>query len=636
MPILSAHKLTKEFADRVLIQSADFALEKGDIVGFIGANGVGKTTLFRMIIGGENPSGGEIIKASGIKIGYLEQHVSVSSEKSAYEETLSVFDNLISLEQKLESINQTLLKSSDTSLIEEQLRLTEIFQKQGGLTYQNRTYAVLTGLGFTPEQIRLPVSSLSGGQRSKLGLAKLLLCDNDLILLDEPTNHLDIDSIIWLEEFIKSFSGAAIIISHDRFFLDQVSTKTMELENKKIYFSNGNFSRYEELKKERLLAESREYENKVKEIHRIEGIIEQQRRWNREKNIKTAESKQKQIDRIEKTLVKPESETHQIYIDFPVANQSGSRVLTVENEQCRFSEKLLYKNVSFEILKGERVCLIGANGAGKTTLIKRILASEGENVSFGVGVKVGYFDQFQESISPKLTPFEQIHSAYPNMTDTAVRNALAAFEFKGDDVFKQNSALSGGEKAKLSICSLVLSGKNFLILDEPTNHLDLYSRKALEEALMAYKGTLLIISHDRYFINKIADKVIFLENNGTTVIKGNYDELLRVLDKRSGAILEEKTTIQKEQRGKEQYLLNKQRQSEIRKLETAVKRAEEEIARLEKEAEDLKASTLEAVTDFAKLSELTTLLEENEKSLEEQINLWEAKSEELFLLKQEN
>lgn len=636
MPILSAHKLTKEFADRVLIQSADFALEKGDIVGFIGANGVGKTTLFRMIIGGENPSGGEIIKASGIKIGYLEQHVSVSSEKSAYEETLSVFDNLISLEQKLESINQTLLKSSDTSLIEEQLRLTESFQKQGGLTYQNRTYAVLTGLGFTPEQIRLPVSSLSGGQRSKLGLAKLLLCDNDLILLDEPTNHLDIDSIIWLEEFIKSFSGAAIIISHDRFFLDQVSTKTMELENKKIYFSNGNFSRYEELKKERLLAESREYENKVKEIHRIEGIIEQQRRWNREKNIKTAESKQKQIDRIEKTLVKPESETHQIYIDFPVANQSGSRVLTVENEQCRFSEKLLYKNVSFEILKGERVCLIGANGAGKTTLIKRILASEGENVSFGVGVKVGYFDQFQESISPKLTPFEQIHSVYPNMTDTAVRNALAAFEFKGDDVFKQNSALSGGEKAKLSICSLVLSGKNFLILDEPTNHLDLYSRKALEEALMAYKGTLLIISHDRYFINKIADKVIFLENNGTTVIKGNYDELLRVLDKRSGAILEEKTTIQKEQRGKEQYLLNKQRQSEIRKLETAVKRAEEEIARLEKEAEDLKASTLEAVTDFAKLSELTTLLEENEKSLEEQINLWEAKSEELFLLKQEN
>ena len=629
MPIVSAHKLTKEFADRILIENGDFAIEKGNSVGFIGANGVGKTTLFKMIIGTELPSSGEIITAADIKVGYLEQHVCKDSSRTAYEETLSVFENLINMENELESINQKLLNSADEKLIEKQIALNEKFQEAGGLTYQNRTYAMLTGLGFSMEEIRLPVSALSGGQRSKIGLAKLLLCNNDLILLDEPTNHLDIDSITWLEEFLKGFGGASLIISHDRFFLDQVTDYTMELENNKLYMSKGNYTRYEKLKAERLLAMQREYDNKQKEIKRIEGIIEQQKRWNREKNIVTAESKQKQIERIKKTLEKPESETHKVVIDFPVASQSGSRVLNVKNEECAFDGKVLYSNVNFEILRGERVCLIGPNGIGKSTLIKRIIENKKAEINFGVGVTVGYFDQFQESISPKLTPFEEIHNAYPLMSDTAVRNALAAFEFKGDDVFKQNSTLSGGERARISLCRLVLSGKNFLILDEPTNHLDLYSRKSLEDALVNYKGTLLIISHDRYFINRIADKIIALDSSGTVTVKGNYDDYLSYSEKNK-VLQQSPEEPVKEQKGKETYLNNKKLKSEQRKLVTAVKKAEDEIERLEAECERLKAEINDCQSDYQKLTELIALIEEKEAELEKVMLIWEEKSEELL------
>lgn len=636
MSIVSAHKLTKEFADRVLFKDAYFAIEKGDRVGFIGANGVGKTTLFKMIIGSEPSSAGEIITASGISVGYLEQHVCRDSSRTAYEETLTVFNELMLIEQELERINAELLTAHSNELIEKQIYFQEQFQSKGGLTYKNRTAAVLTGLGFSAEEIRLPVSALSGGQRSKIGLAKLLLCNNDLILLDEPTNHLDIESITWLEEFLKSFNGAAIIISHDRFFLDQVTDHTMEIESGKIFMTAGNFSRYEQLKEERNAALKKDYENKVKEIKRIEGIVEQQRRWNREKNIKTAESKLKQIERIEKTLEKPESENHKITIDFPVALQSGNNVLTVENERCSFGDTVLYENVNFDIKRGQRVCLIGPNGIGKSTLIKRLV--DGRNTQtfrFGVGVTLGYFDQFQDSINPRLTPFDEIHNSYPGLTDTAVRNALAAFEYKGDDVFKQNRALSGGERARVSICRLVLSGKNFLVLDEPTNHLDIYSRKALEEALEGYKGTLLIISHDRYFINRIADKIIALRPDGADVIEGNYDDYLLFLEK-NAAVTTKEVEIHKPQKGKEAYLNNKKHQSELRKLQTAIKKAEEEISRLEAENEALKKDIDEAQSDYQRLEELTALLEKNDSDLEEQFELWENLCVKLSQLEEQN
>ena len=630
MSLLSVGGLTKLFGDRILFENAVFAVEKGDKIGFIGANGVGKTTLFKIIIGNEPSTRGEAVRQAGLKIGYLEQHACSNENLTALEEALTVFSDLQLMENELEQLNSALLTSSDEKLIERQVILTEKFQNEGGLTYFSRTEAVLAGLGFSKEETSLPVSSLSGGQRSKIGLAKLLLCKNDLILLDEPTNHLDIDSIFWLEEFLLSYSGAAIIISHDRFFLDKVTTKTMELENRKIYFTKGNFSRYMELKAERVEAERRDFENKSREIKRIEGIIEQQKRWNREKNIKTAESKQKQIDRIAKTMERPESETHNVKINFTVKNQSGSTVLTVMNDRCDFDDVTLYKNASFVIERGERVCLIGPNGVGKSTLLKRLVSGDNP-ASFmrGVGVDIGYFDQFQDNLNPKFTPFDEVHNTYPFMTDTAVRNALAAFEFKGDDVFKLNKELSGGERARVALCKLVLSGNNFLVLDEPTNHLDLYSRTSLEKALQSFEGTLFIVSHDRYFINRIADKIILLKPDETVTIKGNYDDYLAWCEKNTEQPIDLPEKEEPVKKGKEDYINKKKQRSELAKLRTAVSRCEKEIAELEEKSEELKTQIDSCGNDYQKLTELTTLLEEVETNLLLKMEEWEGASAEL-------
>ena len=627
MSILSLNGLTKSFGDRTLFENAVFSVEKGDKIGFIGANGVGKTTLFKIIIGSEPSSKGEAIRSAGLKIGYLEQHVCTSENKTALEEALTVFSDLQLMENELEQINAKLLLSSDPALIERQSALTEHFQRDGGLPYFSRTEAVLTGLGFSKEETSLKISALSGGQRSKIGLAKLLLCKNDLILLDEPTNHLDIESVIWLEDFLLSYSGAVIVISHDRFFLDKVTTKTMELENKKIYFSKGNFSRYLELKEQRLESERREYENKTREIKRIEGIIEQQKRWNREKNIKTAESKQKQIDRIAKDLVKPESENHKINIQFPIKSQSGSTVLTVSNDRKDFGDVTLYKNASFTVERGDRVCLIGPNGVGKSTLIKRLVSGENPAAFMrGVGVTLGYFDQFQEQLNPKNTPFSEMQKTYPFMGDTAVRNALAAFEFKGDDVFKSNESLSGGERARVSLLKLVLSGNNFLVLDEPTNHLDVYSRQALENALEGYEGTLFIVSHDRYFINKIANKIVLLKPNETVTIKGNYDDYLVWCEKNAEQPIDLPKEVEPIKKGKEDYINKKKQRAETAKLRTAVTKAEKEITELEQKTQQIKAEIEISGSDYETLTELTTNLEIYEHTLLEKMNEWETAS----------
>lgn len=635
MSYLSISGLSMGFGEQTLFTDVTFSVEKGDKIGFIGANGAGKTTLFKIITGAILPDGGEVVRAGGLKIGYLEQHVCSAENRTALAETLRVFDDLREQEQELERINAKLLCRSDPALIERQLALTERFQADGGLTYRSRAAAVLAGLGFSEEETGLPVSALSGGQRSKIGLARLLLCKNDLILLDEPTNHLDIDAIAWLENYLLGFNGAVIIISHDRFFLDKVCGKTMELENERLRLENGNFSRYLQLKQAREEAERRDFENKAREIKRIEGIIEQQKRWNRERNIRTAESKQKQIDRIAKTMVRPESETHQVTIKFPVKAQSGLEVLTVENDAAVFPTGTLYQNVSFTVKRGERVCLIGPNGVGKSTLLKRLLSGENPAFRLGYGVSVGYFDQFQDTLDPKHSPMEEIHSAYPLMSDTAVRNALAAFEFRGDDVFKSNSALSGGERARVAICRLVLSGNNFLILDEPTNHLDLYSRKALEDALAAYEGTLLIVSHDRYFINRIADQIVLLRPDGAVSIPGNYDDYLAWVER--NAALEQPAEQPREEtvkKGKEAYLNQKKRRSEQARLQTAVRRAEAEIEALETEIAGLHTAISENGTDYERLSELTAALEEKETLLESKMQQWEEDGNALSVLLQ--
>ena len=629
MSIISAVGLKKEFADRLLFENANFSVEKGNIIGLIGANGCGKTTLFKIIIGSEEPSGGSVVRAFGKNIGYLDQFVCKSSEKTAYEETLSVFCDLIETENLINKINHELTVKPDRELIEKQTYLTEKFQSNGGLTYKSRTMSVLTGLGLNSDETMLPVSALSGGQRSKIGLAKLLLCNNDLILLDEPTNHLDIDSITWLEGYLSSYGGCAIIISHDRYFLDRVTNKTMEIENKKIYISSGNYTRYNELKKSRSEALANDYEKKVKEIKRIEGIIEQQRRWNKEKNIKTAESKQKQIERIEKTLVKPESENHNIRMNFTVNCESGSLVAKADNDKVCFGSKTLYENISFTVRKNERVCLIGPNGIGKTTFLKRLISNKyPESLSLGYGVTVGYFDQFHSDINERLTPFDEIQNSYPGKSNTEVRNALAAFEFTGDDVFKSNSMLSGGERAKVALCRLMLTGKNFLVLDEPTNHLDVYARAALEEALSGYNGTLLIVSHDRYFINKIATKVVYFTENKAVEIQGNYDDYIKYLEK-TAAQTKPQTEKQKSntvKKGKEAYINSKKRQSDIRKLRTAVLKSEKEIDAIEEKISFLKEQIENCGGDYKKLTSFTEELNEQEKELEIKMNEWEENS----------
>ena len=630
MALLDLHHVTKAFGENVLLDNAVLSVEKNDRIGLIGANGAGKTTLFKMIIGQEPPDDGGIVKAAGLSIGYLEQHVCTGTEHTAYEETLQVFQPLMDLEQRLEEVNRALSSQPNAALLEEQMRLTEQFHLNGGLTYKSRTAAVLSGLGFPPEKQQLPVSALSGGQRSKIGLARLLLSKNDLVLLDEPTNHLDIESVVWLEDFIQDLNAAAIIISHDRFFLNKVTNKTAEIENGHLYVTAGNYSRYAQLKEQRKLAQTREYENKMKEIHRIEGIIEQQRRWNREKNIKTAESKQKQIERIEKNLVKPEEQRHDIAFSFPCAHRSGETVLNIYQDSCQFENGYLYKNVSLTVRRGERIFLIGPNGVGKSTLIRRMMSGAHQNFELGVGVIPAYFEQFQESIQPTLTPFEELHSAYPTMSDTAVRNALAAFEFYGDDVFKRNAALSGGERARVAICKIMLSENNFLILDEPTNHLDIHSSEALERALKLYEGTLLIVSHDRYFINRLADKVVYLSAGGSVTVDGNYDDFLRRCEQEKTA---EAAPLQKpqtaEKKGKEIYLQNKKLAAEKRRLQTAITRFEAQIAALEQQMEQLNSEIAQCGDDYVQLMALTEQLQSTEQQLENAMQSWDEAQEQL-------
>lgn len=635
MALLELHHITKAFGENLLLQNAALTVEKNERVGLIGANGAGKTTLFKMIIGTELPDSGQVVKSAGLRVGYLEQHACKGSSRTAYDEALQVFAPLMALEQQLEHLNRRLLSCQSPELLEQQMRLTEEFHQNGGLTYKSKTAAVLNGLGLAPEKQQLPVEALSGGQRAKIGLARLLLSPNDLILLDEPTNHLDIEAVIWLESYILSSSVAAVIISHDRYFLDKVTNKTAEIDHARLFVTPGSFSRYEELKEQRLLSESREYENKMREIHRLQGIVEQQRRWNREKNIKTAESKLKQIERIEKNLVVPESERHQVSFCFPCAGRPGETVLTVTNDSCSFNTGTLYQNVSFKVRRGDRVFLVGPNGVGKTTLIKRIMANNSPNFQLGIGVQPAYFEQFQEGIDPAGTPMDEIHSAYPQMSNTAVRNALAAFEFYGDDVFRRNSTLSGGERARVAICKIMLSENNFLILDEPTNHLDITSSRALEQALKLYEGTLLIVSHDRYFMNRLADRIVYLQPQGSVTAEGNYNDFLRFAEQHQ--LLQAPQTpanavAPAAKKGKELYLKNKKAAAEKRQLERAVEKAEQQIANLEQQQQQLNREIAATGEDYVALMELTKQLQELESQLEQALQEWDRAAEQLAAL----
>ncbi|WP_423817659.1 ABC-F family ATP-binding cassette domain-containing protein [Ruminococcus bromii] len=630
LPALSVRNLTMTFIERNLFTDVSFDVEERDKVGFIGANGVGKTTLFKILNGEISPVSGTVTFSKNVRPGYMEQHACNNPRADVYHELLSVFDYLSDMETEISALAHQIDNKSGNldELVERQTMLIEQFERAGGLTYKSRTRSALLGLGFSENDFTMPVGNLSGGQRSKLCLAKLLLSQSNMLLLDEPTNHLDIDAIAWLEGFLRDFKGAMIIVSHDRYFLDNVTNKTIELEHNRAMVYTGSYSEF--VKKKESVNESlkNKYEHDLKEIKRIEGIVEQQKRWGQAHNFITAASKQKEADRIKERLVVPESELETMRMHFEPRCESGNDVLICKNLAKSFDNKQLFKNVDIHIRKGERVFIIGGNGCGKTTLFRILMGKTPMNsgeYDYGANVEIGYFDQMQQNLDLSKTALDEVWDTFPNMTQTEVRSALASFLFKGDEVFKPLSKMSGGERARVSLLKLMLKGSNFLLLDEPTNHLDASSREELEKTLLDYSGTMLIVSHDRYFINKIADRILLLTNNGVKEYLGNYDYYLeRTTAEKSGAVPTENKKDKKE-KTQNDYFLQKQKQSEERKRQTKLKKAEAEIERLDEEIAKTQEllSSEEVAADYEKLMELSKLLEDLQKQQEEQYEIWE-------------
>ena len=530
MAVLDVQNLSLSFGENTIFDKVSFDIKDREKVGLIGVNGAGKTSLFKIITGEYEPDSGACFISKNASLGYMQQHT-CSQNRTVWNELVSVFDELIAVERELEEVNLRLREGmgSQSENIEKQDYLTEKFNRDGGLTYKSRTRSALLGLGFEEKDFDMPTSKLSGGQRSKLILAKLLLSKADFLLLDEPTNHLDIKAVEWLEEFLKDFSGAALIISHDRYFLDKITNKTVEIENGKCRCYIGNYSEFLKKKEAEQKAIEEKYENDLKEIERIEGIIAQQRQWNREKNIKTAESKEKMVERIKAQLVIPDSKVDKIRFDFTPKAISGEDVLSVKDLEKSFSDKPVFKNVSFKVKRGEKLFLLGDNGCGKTTLLKILMkdyVADGGTYKFGANVFCGYFDQVQAKLDLTKTVLEEVWSNFPAMSETSVRSALAAFLFKGEEVYKNLSDCSGGERARVALLKLMLGKFNFLLLDEPTNHLDAFSREELEDTLLNYSGTMLIVSHDRYFINKLATRIIELTPDGVNEYIGDYDRFI--------------------------------------------------------------------------------------------------------------
>lgn len=626
MSLLTAQNLQFGFSDGILFKDAAFKIENTDRVGLIGANGTGKTTLFKLITGEYLPQEGAIVKSRDLNIGYMEQYLPSNGSVTLYNEVLTVFSDVAEMEKELEEINCRLLDTSDEKLIERQLFLNEEIERRDGLVYKAKTRSALLGLGFLQDELELPVSALSGGQRSKAALCKLLLSNSHLLLLDEPTNNLDIEAVTWLEDFLAKYKGAFIVVSHDRYFLDKVTTSTMEIAHKKIYFTKGNYTLYHKLKAERELSIEREYEKNITEIKRIEEIIEQQKRFNQARNYVTIASKQKQIDRIKEQLVMPESAAKSVHFSFECDLRAGDEVLVTDGLKKGFDGKELFSDLSLTVRRNERVFILGPNGCGKSTFLKiinREISQDKGTFRYGVNVKKGYFAQNIENVNVKKTALDDVWDMYPSMTETEVRSALAMFLFCGDDVYKTVASLSGGEKAKLSLLKIMLKKPNFLILDEPTNHLDISSREVLENALLSFGGTLLCVSHDRYFINKLATRVIHLSHDGAVEIEGNYDDYLNYLE--NSEKTPEASQKPAEKPKVNDYKLKKEQASNERKRLTQLKRTEAEIEEKENCISEIetKLSLPETAEDYKELMKLTEELDALKCELDKAYALWE-------------
>lgn len=634
--LLSLSKVTKSFSERVLFHDVSFSVAENDKIGLVGQNGCGKTTLFKILLD-ETDFSGDIFKNKDIRIAHLEQQTNLTSDKTVLEEVLSVFDHLKATEDELSAI-ASLLEGSPSNtdeLIKKQQALSEYYEKAGGYTYKSRARAALLGLGFCEDDFHMNFNDLSGGQKTRVCLSKVLLNGADLLMLDEPTNHLDLDAAAWLEGFLKEQKCAVIIISHDRYFLDKVTNRTFEISNETLTTYEGNYTRHLEIKKEREKTLVRAYENTQKEIERLEAVIVEQKRWNKEKSVKRAESKQKAVDKLKDGLIKPPDEEKTIRFEFSLKKESGNDVVLADKLSMSFPGKPLFDNVDIHIRKGEKVFLTGANGCGKTTLFKIIngtyTQTEG-SLKLGTGVVLGYYDQTQGSLSGSKTVFEEITDSFPKKTQTEIRNALASFLFFGDDVFKLIETLSGGERARVLLLKLMMSGANFLLLDEPTNHLDIASREMLEDALLSYGGTILAVSHDRYFMNKLSERILSMENHKIISYQGNYDyyaEKKAALSSKNSFAASDSAPAKSS--AALSYKEKKEHEALIRKLSGTLSKTETAIEELEEKISVLENQLLlpENASDYVKAAELSAEIEKKNEKLTELYELWEKTEEQL-------
>lgn len=642
--ILSCQNISKAFVENQVLKNVSFHIEDHEKAAIVGINGAGKTTLLRIIVGEMTPDDGQVVLARDKTLGYLAQNSTVDTSHTIYEELLSVKADLLRLEEKIRECENNMKHANGDALedlMKQYTSLTHAFETGGGYLYRSELVGVLKGLGFTEDEFSKPVATLSGGQKTRVALGRLLLQNPDLIILDEPTNHLDMNSIAWLETYLLNYKGAVLIVSHDRYFLDRIAGKVIEIDQSKATTFMGNYSDYAVKKEQLRVAAWNAYMNQQREIKHQEEVIEKLKSFNREKSIKRAESREKMLDKIE-VIEKPSEVRTDMKLTLTPRILSGNDVLTVEHLSKSFDSHKLFTDVNFEIKRGEHVAIIGDNGSGKTTLLKilngLVPANQG-TFRLGSNVEIGYYDQEHHVLHSEKTLFEEISDDYPYLNNTQIRNVLAAFLFTGEDVFKRISDLSGGERGRVSLAKLVLSNANFLILDEPTNHLDIMSKEILEDALNGYEGTILYVSHDRYFINRTAHRILDLTEGQFVNYVGNYDYYLEKHDTVMAAIEAsvpqsadaDNTVAAKvaESEVKLDWKAQKEEQARLRKKENDLKKCEEQIARLEARVSEIDTEMSDPAigTQVAKLQELTKEQTACQEQLEKLYEQWEELAE---------